>query len=258
MKATFKRLVAIFLSGIFSFSIMSVSVWANQTQISENKKVVFQEDEPLFSMNYLVNEKERRTVPDIYATSAVIQKLSEEDLRQTVNDAVDDSIPGGGDIIIWDVSFGEEQAASAQQYDLEIPSTRAMPYYSDIKKRHQNSEVGKISFITSVAKGATITLSTTWTDSLAASVVGKLTVFDLDLKFSVSKTYHTTFTFNGPPENSQYNSRIYKEKFYHNIGTWTAIEHSGFSGSAGMMTREVSGKYTEPTHTIMTSQDIYG
>lgn len=114
MKAPFKRPMAIFLSGIFLFLLCSFLYGANQTQISENKKVVFQEDEPLFSMNYLVNEKERQTVPDIYATSAVIQKLSEEELRQTVNDAVDDSIPGGGDIIIWDVSFGEEQTASAQ------------------------------------------------------------------------------------------------------------------------------------------------
>lgn len=88
------------------------------------------------------------------------------------------------------------------------------------KNTTQSNYVDKDSFVISVAKGSKVTLSETWTQSLAASVTHKEAKNALKLNGTITKTYTKTKSFSGPPENSAYNSREYRVKFYADKGTY--------------------------------------
>lgn len=148
--------------------------------------------------------------------------------------------PDAGNIIIYDYYD------SANESNTNITPS-SLWRIKDLKKTvKQSNVVGKDSFVISVAKGQTSTLSSTWSASLSASATGELNVAKLNLTAKVEKTYSSSYKFNGPPESSTYNSREYRVKFYQNKGTYTAVYSSGIPGSGGAW-HPVSGNYTEPT-----------
>lgn len=126
-------------------------------------------------------------------------------------------------------------------------------YYTDVVKTVTNSSVAKTSFVTSVAKGQTITLGYAWSSSLSCSISGTIDAVSLGITSSISRSYTASQTFSGPPESSSCNSRSYYVKFYQNNGTYTATCHDPFPG--WYITYPVDGTYTEPTYYVSYSVD---
>ncbi len=119
------------------------------------------------------------------------------------------------------------------------------PYsFTNISKTVTDTNVLlKRSFVISVARGQTVTLSKTWTDSVSASVTGMLTSGQLGLTSSIQASYSVSNTFTGPE--APYNSRDYYVRFYGRTGTWRAY----FIYDINPARQEwVDGTFVEPTH----------
>lgn len=126
----------------------------------------------------------------------------------------------------------------------EAPPSITPRSFTNISKTVTDTGVAlKRSFVISVARGQTVTLSRTWTDSVSASVTGMLTSGQLGLNASVQASYSISSTFTGP--DAPYNSRDYYVRFYGNKGTWKAY----FIYDINPARQEwVNGTFIEPTH----------
>ena len=116
--------------------------------------------------------------------------------------------------------------------------------YSNISKTVTDTNVLlKRSFVISVARGQTVTLSEEWSDTVNVSVTGDLTSAQLGLNASIKATYAVSNVFTGP--DAPYNSRDYYVRFYGRKGTWKAY----FVYDINPARQEwVYGTFTEPTH----------
>ncbi len=127
-------------------------------------------------------------------------------------------------------------------------------YFNIVKNVTKSDILVKDSFVTSVAKGQSKTLSASWTESLSCSISGEISSTKLGISKSISKTYTKTDRFDGPPENSPYNSREFRVKFYQDKGTYTADWIDGNCATFCTQGTE-SGSYTEPTYFYAYSVD---
>ena len=83
-----------------------------------------------------------------------------------------------------------------------------------------------------VARGQTQTLSSSWSSTLSCEISGDISSASLGITKSITKSYSKSDTFSGPPENSYYNCREFRVKFYENRGTYTAVLNSRFPGTS--------------------------
>lgn len=119
--------------------------------------------------------------------------------------------------------------------------------YDNIKKTVTRSDSPlDDKFITSSAKGMTLSSSTKFESSVNSLVTGKLNAKALGLTARLGFSMEPDYTLTGPPEYSKANTREYRVKFYGNTGTYTAAERSGLPGGAGMMMRDITGTWSEP------------
>lgn len=127
--------------------------------------------------------------------------------------------------------------------------------YSDVKKTwsEYGVEVEDV-FVTSVAKGQTKTLGTTWSHTLNCDITGGIDQVSLGIKASITKSYSVTDQFQGPPETGTNNSREYRVKFYENRGSYTALAHDDFPGF--IIKVPISGEFTEPEKFLAYSIDL--
>ena len=119
------------------------------------------------------------------------------------------------------------------------------------KKTTATNVLAKQEFIMSVAKGATKQLSNKVSVSLSATPVDMKGY--LSLGGTIVKEYDTTQTFEGPSENSPYNSRMYYVKFYEDRGTY----YGRWATDMGAANTE-SGTWTSPKYYVEYSVDING
>lgn len=75
-------------------------------------------------------------------------------------------------------------------------------------------------FVISVAKGSTVTLGVEWSRSLSSSATHSDAKTELQLNGTITKTYSASAQFTGPPEDSSYNSRSYRVRFFAEDGTY--------------------------------------
>lgn len=159
--------------------------------------------------------------------------------NEVIQDIIKDN-PDAKEIIIYDYYEAKKDGHS----DI---STRGLPKVEDLVKiTNEYDAFAKDEFVTSVAKGQSVTLSSKWTGTLQSSISGECTVSELSLLSSITKEYSTSFVFTGPPESSSCNSREYRVKFYENRGTYTARRSNGAPGCGGAW-RTVSGNWSEPS-----------
>ncbi len=107
--------------------------------------------------------------------------------------------------------------------------------------------------IISCAKGVTKTLTTTFNHTISSSVslstsIGNdllpiATAFQLGVDNSENVTISTTVVYNGPPEESEYNSREFRVRWYGDTGIWTGSVHSRLNYS---ITETIAGTWTMP------------
>lgn len=119
------------------------------------------------------------------------------------------------------------------------------------KKTTQYDALAKDSFVISVARGATKTLSKTWTGSLSPSCSYKNAEASLSLNATITRTYSKSETFNGPSEDSSYNSREFRVKFYEDRGTFKGEYVSDVGDS-----QPKSGTWKSPTKFLEYSVDL--
>lgn len=135
--------------------------------------------------------------------------------------------PDAGQIIITEYSnIGQ----SNELHDF-IAQPMSVNYYTDVLKTTTAYDVlAKDVFVTSVARGQTQTLSYNWSETLSCSISGNIDYISLGITGSITKSYSKTDVFAGPPEDSGYNSREYRVKFFEDRGTYTANLHTDFPG----------------------------
>lgn len=119
--------------------------------------------------------------------------------------------------------------------------------------------LAKDEFKFSVAKGETVTLSTKYTGSLTGSFSGTVyNAADLGVNFTISCTYEKGTQYSGPSEDSIYNSREFRMKFYHNAGSYTQSRLATtyyYMNPMSSETQTVTGTFTEPTKYLSYSID---
>ncbi|MBN2444977.1 MAG: hypothetical protein JXJ04_26720 [Spirochaetales bacterium] len=165
-------------------------------------------------------------------------------LDDIINDLVE-SNPDASAINLNDVAIAETTPDQTryQWYDLWIS-------WKTTKTRTISNILAKTSFVCSVAKGETYQLSSTWEQSLSASISGTYYA-SFSLSSTIKKTYTKSYTFSGPPESSSYNSRLYYVKFYEHRGNW-AQEVKGWPSNH---ISYYSGTYKEPSYYASYSVD---
>ena len=101
--------------------------------------------------------------------------------------------------------------------------------------------IDKDVFVISVAKGSQKSLTETWKQSLAAEVTHSDANLGLGLNSTITKEYSKTEVFSGPPENSVYNSREFRIRFYADKGTYTGYYETDMGRGTN-----VSGTFKNP------------
>lgn len=130
----------------------------------------------------------------------------------------------------------------------------------DVVFSNVHSTNGAAQFIISVAKGQTISLTSsktfkaTWgyssSVSLPGSAVGKL---ESNLNTEISHTYTTSIQWVGPPESSSAVSRIYYWTPYYDRGDFTI---TGTGWPSGDSYGPYTGIFTEPSYFVQWSMDV--
>ncbi len=183
--------------------------------------------------------------PDLNVPNDVIQELIEEN-------------PSAGQIIISEYKNinNEKSIVAIQQYNEPVLKLLVGDYYSNVNKTTTSYGVYvKDSFVTSVARGQTQTLSSSWSSTLSCEISGDISSASLGITKSITKSYSKSDTFSGPPENSYYNCREFRVKFYENRGTYTAVLNSRFPGTSIYIKINESGTWSEPTYYLAYSVD---
>lgn len=179
----------------------------------------------------------------------IIENTNQKIPDYIIKDLIKDN-PDAGQITITEFSSMSQTNNSNNM----VITPMYVNYYSDVVKVTTASNVlAKDSFVTSVARGQTQTLSNTWSGTLSCTISGKIDYASLGITGSLTKTYTKTDVFNGPPESSNYNCREFRVKFYQNQGTYTDKYHTDFSGSVVVIPE--SGNWTEPSYYLAYSID---
>ncbi|WP_411677338.1 hypothetical protein [Caproicibacter sp.] len=136
--------------------------------------------------------------------------------------------------------------------------------YLDIKTTKQVTKrnvIAKDICQFTVAKGETLTLSRTYSESYTSYYSGD--IFDsakLGIGKTVTGTYYESHSYKGPGESSRYNSREFRTRFYENVGTYKQTAHvyenwgKGVVEDKGIETK--TGSFHQATRSVNYSKDI--
>ena len=200
----------------------------------------------LISCNLVVlaAEKQESTIND-KSPAVVIEDTAKEIPFEIIQKIIREN-PDAGQITIID--YGEAQKESR---DIQPRLVRG---YSEVKKTYRvfNSTIDDL-FVTSVAKCKTKKLGVAWSHTVSCSITGGIDEVSLGITGNVTKTYSEEDVFQGPPENSNYNSREFRVKFYVNKGTYTALAHDDLPGFVAKI--PISGDFIEPAKYVAYSID---
>ncbi len=120
-------------------------------------------------------------------------------------------------------------------------------YFSNVvKTQTQSGVLVSTNFVTSMAKGQSMSIGYEWSSTLSCTINGNIDAYSLGITESMTRSYSASTSFSGPPESSPYNTRFYYVNFYENRGTYTATCYDPFPG--WYINYPVSGSYTEPAY----------
>lgn len=101
--------------------------------------------------------------------------------------------------------------------------------------------IDKDVFVISVAQGSTVSLTEKWSSSLAAEATHSDAKVGLKLNGTITKEYSKSQTFSGPPEDSKFNSREYRVRFFADKGTYEGYYETDMGRGPS-----VSGSFKNP------------
>ena len=167
------------------------------------------------------------TIPQEY-----LSVISEQDI---IDIALDEGLQNGEHINIHYVAEVED----LPQVD---PQVIVVNTYPTTLTKSGSEWKAQSYFVISVAKGQTTTLTTKFEKTLTAGVSGSPYSITPELQASVRAEYSVTHQFAGPPENSAYNSREYRVRFYAQTYNYTQDHYM-----SGMYMGTRTGTVDKPT-----------
>lgn len=135
------------------------------------------------------------------------------DKRDIVQLVEGENLKDGERITIWDVGVAEEPPVP------EIQPQILYTYETDIFPGGDDKPWASY-FVTSVARGMTLTLESEFTKTLSITITSGTPYNSALIQGSVTAKYTETHQFVGPPEGSPYNSREYRVQFYYKDAIW--------------------------------------
>lgn len=238
-----KRILAVALTVMCFFS---VSVNVNSDSISTD---------------YSISNSEGRIVKVTLEDKNL--NVTKEELQELVNANLD-----ADEFVIYDVGEAVEDKEilekgtleNINKNDAEIlawnPPLFSTYKYETDKNITVKERAVKDEFIISAAKGETVTRSTTYVGKLTGSITGQyFKKSELGIKASVSYTVSTEKKYKGPSENSKYNAREYRVKYYRQDGEFTQREYCYRPNGSLYGIRHRKGSFKEPTKYISYSKD---
>ena len=176
--------------------------------------------------------------------SAAKGKLTMDELHSIANSNKDTD-----NITIYEVGYANRESIDSNEI-----TPKSIPIYvpgSTQKTVTREDVLESDRFMESCAKGETLTIEKTITEELKLSITGDLEWGDLGLNNSIKYSLKRGKVLVGPPENSKYNSREYRCKFFENHGDWTQLWlHSNIPVVH-------SGSFREPSRYASYSKDTY-
>lgn len=173
-------------------------------------------------------------IPQQYANA-----LSYDELQEIVSD---ENIKNGDVISIEKVvTFSDQESAVSPNFVI-IPPIQLYRYTTN-KSKTGGEYVKKNVFVASVSKGQTKTIEQKITATLKTTISGTYYV-DLGLDASITVEVKKGETRTGPPENSEYNSREYRIKFFAQNYKWT---QNKYYMATGEFVSQTSGTASVPT-----------
>lgn len=179
-------------------------------------------------------------IPQQYANA-----LSYDELQEIVSD---ENIKNGDVVSIEKVvTFSDHNQESSVSPNFVIIPPMQLYNYTTTKSKTGGEYVKKNIFVTSVSKGQTKTIEHKISATLKTSISGTYYV-DLGLDASITAEVKKGETRTGPPEDSAFNSREYRIKFFAQNYKWTQNKYLMATGefvSKASGTASVPTKYAE-------------
>lgn len=199
---------------------------------------------PIFAHdNSTVLTSESGTSVNVTFEGDTANQITSEELQSIVNENSD-----AENITIYEVGVAE--VPPVDEYGISTYHWLIDKVYSPVKTYTSKNVFSRDDFMDSCAKGETKTITRTISATLEAEYSGELAGGDLGLKGSLTYSLERGKTLVGPPEDSRYNTREFRVKFYVNKGTWT---QNVLLNDGRTVTR--SGSFIEPNRYVSYSKD---
>jgi hypothetical protein len=180
-------------------------------------------------------------VPDEYRNS-----ISQEELLDI---AIDEGLQNGDSFQIHYVEFAEASYAEPMPAVILPP---ILDMYPTTTTRRGSEYAAEKFFITSVAKGQSFTLSQEFIRKVSSTFSVAPYEVTTELKCEYTASVSVTYTFNGPSENSAYNSREFNVRIYRQAYDYTQQHYSG-----AILVGTRTGVVNKPTKHAVYSVDSY-
>lgn len=180
--------------------------------------------------------------------------LSQAQIQELIDS---NNLREGETLTIYEVSDGKNSdCQNNSSSEIDIFNNENFNFLSGFKYRTSINSSKEVAlndyFITSAAKGQTIKLSSTYTRTVTTSIIAGTAFVKGDIGGSITAEYKETQSFKGPPENSYFNSREYRVKFYGNKVSFTQYK---INSSNNKVVDKKTGKALVPTRFSIYSID---
>lgn len=198
------------------------------------------------------------------------QIIIEQGAEDVPNDIIEDLIrdnPDVGVIRLINYDYIPEETYN-DNYNFPSKDARILDpigYYTTIenistrKTVETYNQVAKDEFNFSVARGEEVTLTTKYTGSLKGSYSGEvLDSSKIGVDITVTGEYSKGTRYYGPNNDSKYNTREFRMKFYQNVGTYTQTGEICYHYYGTIYDRKdttKTGTFKEPTKYLSYSID---
>lgn len=259
MKKTITNIISMLMALSFVFAV-SMPLYAYTEEYGANSLGLEMNDIVNQPSVTVVNDKGLTVVVDF--EPAAVGKVTLSEVMDIANEVEElghkITIHGIGypedntDLILQN-NFGSNISPTASEEPEPEPTFTDLFIYSNVGV----TKLAEEHFITSVAKGQTITFTAGYNKSyslkLNSSIDASLGVDLAELKASlgtettseITLSISASFEFTGPPEDSEHNTRVYGVRFYHR-NRYYRINVNG---------ERVIGQFWEPMHYIQYSED---
>lgn len=150
-------------------------------------------------------------------------ELSEKEVQLLLEDEADRLQDGDLITVIDVVEAPEAENNTISPQSSVDPNVNPIVYTYETTNKNSGSEYAKKpdSFVISVARGQVSTLTKKFSATVSTSITSGTPFLKSKIGTSMTASYSVSHKFKGPAENSSYNSREYRLRFYLQKKKWT-------------------------------------